>query len=114
MTQPLDLRQDQARTLPADATSRPSDIAAMDAVALRGAIAARRVSCAEVMGAALDQIEALNPRVNAIVALRDREALMAEARAADDQLGRAGIAGPLHGFPFAVKDLAGVKGIRAT
>ena len=101
-------------TLPADADARPSDIVALDAVALRAAIAARQVSCAEVMGAALDQIEALNPRVNAIVALRDRDALLAEARAADDQVRRGEIAGPLHGFPFAVKDLAWVKGIRST
>ncbi len=91
-----------------------SDIVTMDAVGLRQAIAARQVSCVEVMGASLDQIEALNPKVNAIVALQDREALMAQARAADDQVRRGEIAGPLHGFPHAVKDLAAVKGIRST
>ena len=60
----------------------------MDAVALAGAIRARQVSCVEVMTAYLDQIEKLNPTVNAIVALRDRAALLAEARARDAELAR--------------------------
>ena len=37
-----------------------------------------------VMAAHLDRIEAVNGAVNAVISLRDREALMAEARAADD------------------------------
>ena len=92
----------------------PSDIVAMDAAALSRAIRARKVSCVEVMTACLDQIERLNPRVNAIVALRDRPELLAEARARDAQLARGEPTGPLHGFPHAVKDLFAVKGIRMT
>ena len=53
------------------------------------------------MAAYLARIAAVNPAVNAIVSLRDPDALMAEARAA----GRRGAAGWLHGMPFAVKDL---------
>jgi amidase len=95
--------------------ARPgSDIVAMDAHALSKAIAARKVSCVEVMGAYLDHIDRLNPKVNAIVALQDRPALMAQARDRDDQAARGEIMGPLHGFPHAVKDLAWVKGIRST
>jgi amidase len=45
----------------------------------------------------LDHIEKINPKVNAIVAL-----------ARSDRMGS------LHGFPYAVKDLALVKGIRTT
>jgi amidase len=100
--------------LPAGIAPHHSDIVMMDAVSLRQAIAACRVSCAEVMGASLDQIEALDPAVNAIVALQDREALMAQARTADEAVRRGEIAGPLHGFPHAVKDLAPVRGIRST
>jgi amidase len=62
------------------------------------------------MSATLDRIEALNPLFNAIVALRDRETLLAEARARDAQPAR----GPLHGFPIAIKDLAAAKGLPMT
>jgi amidase len=102
-------------TIPAvEAASDPSDIVMMDAVSLGRAIAARRLSCVEVMGAHLDHIEALNPAVNAIVAFQDRDGLMAQARERDDEVRRGEIVGPLHGFPFAVKDLASVRGIRST
>src|SRR5690242_10140608 len=91
-----------------------SGIVMLDAVALARAIRAREVSCVEVMSAYLDHIERLNPRVNAIVALEDGEALLARAGACDAQLARGEGTGPLHGFPFAVKDLAPVKGMRTT
>ncbi len=91
-----------------------SDIVLMDAVALSGAIRGRTLSCVEVMTAFLDHIERINPKVNAIVALEDRGALLALARERDDQLARSGALGPLHGFPHAVKDLQPVKGIRST
>ena len=52
-----------------------------DAVTLSGLIRRREVSCVEVMDSFLDQIELHNPAVNAIVALRDREALTARRRA---------------------------------
>jgi amidase len=86
----------------------------MDARSLSAAIAARKLSCAEVMNATLDHIAALNPKVNAIVALQDRGALLAQAHARDAQAARGEIMGPLHGFPHAVKDLQPVKGIRST
>src|SRR5579871_4802130 len=93
---------------------RSSDIVKMDAVALAGAIRSRQVSCVEAMTACLDQIEKLNPKVNAIVALRDRDASLAEARQRDAEFARGGPIGPLHGFPHAVKDLQPVKGMRMT
>lgn len=91
-----------------------SSIVAMEATALSAAIRARQISCVEVMTAYLDQIERVNPIVNAIVALRERAALMAEARERDTQLARGGWMGPLHGFPHAVKDVQRVKGIAST
>jgi len=92
----------------------PSEIVMMDAQALSEAIHAGVVSCVEVMTAYLDHIEKLNPRVNAIVALQDRGRLLAEARDKDGELARGATAGPLTGFPFAVKDLAPVRGIPMT
>lgn len=70
-------------------------------------MASKKMSAAELMQATLAQIEAVNPMVNAIVALRDADALMADATAADQSKTR----GPLHGLPIAVKDLADVAGI---
>ncbi len=94
--------------------SKPSDIMMMDALALSGAIKSRQVSCVEVMNAALDRIEALNPKVNAIVALQDRGDLIAQAKARDEELARGRYCGWMHGFPQAIKDLAATKGIRTT
>jgi amidase len=91
-----------------------NDIIEFDAVALSRSIATRRVSCVEVMNAYLDRIEGLNPKVNAIVSLRDRASLVAEAQTRDDQVARGERLGPLHGFPHAVKDLVLTAGIRTT
>ncbi|MBA2590529.1 MAG: amidase [Alphaproteobacteria bacterium] len=96
------------------AAAAPSDIVMMDARGLVAAIAARKLSCVEVMGAYLDHIARLNPKVNAIVALQERDVLLAQARERDSQLARGQRLGPLHGLPHAVKDLQAVKGIRST
>jgi len=99
---------------PTVAATHPSDIVMLDAVPLAHAIRFRQVSCVEVMSAYLDHIEALNPKVNAIVARQDRSALLAQARERDAQLPRGTPMGPLHGLPIAVKDLAPVKGMPMT
>jgi amidase len=93
---------------------RPSDIVMMDAVSLASAIRSRQVSCLEVMTSYLNHIETINPHVNAIVALQEPRALLAQSRERDSQLARGEWMGPLHGFPHAVKELAAVKGIKTT
>ena len=94
--------------------SGQADIVNLDARALGAAIRARAISCVEAMNAYLDRIDSLNPRVNAIVALQDRAALLAQARERDAQAARGEIMGLLHGFPHAVKDLSPVKGMVTT
>ena len=91
-----------------------SDITLLDGLALAEAIRSRRVSCLDVMTAFLDRIERLNPRANAIVSLRDRDACLSDARARDDDLTDGLHRGPLHGFPQAIKDLSASKGLPMT
>ena len=91
-----------------------AEILDLSARGLADAIAARKLSCLELMNACLDRIEALNPRHNAIVSMRPREALRAEAREADAALARGERLGPLHGIPFAVKYTAALKGFPMT
>ena len=90
------------------------ELVTLDAVALSDAIRTRRVSCVEVMRATLDHVAALNPHVNAIVALQPEDGLLAQARARDQQLARGDWLGPLHGIPQAIKDLEPVAGIVST
>src|SRR5712691_2772378 len=77
------------------------------------AIASREVSAEEVVQAALERIERLNPPINAVVALRADEAL-AEARALDRARVAAGGGIALAGVPVLVKDLEDVAGMRTT
>ena len=73
----------------------------------------REVSAVEVMQAHLDQIDRINPKVNAIVTLVP-EAALAEARRLDDRMSRGEPAGALAGLPVAHKDLTFTRGIRTT
>ena len=88
-----------------------AEIVDWTAAELSAAIRDRVVSCVEVMTAHLDRIEEVNPAVNAVVALRPRSELLAEA-AAKDKPGA--YRGWMHGFPHAVKDLADVRGLKST
>lgn len=86
----------------------------LDAGTLSRRIAARELSCRELMQASLDRIAELNPVHNAIVSLRDPGALLAEADAHDAALARGEITGWMHGFPVAIKDLSDAEGLPTT
>ena len=81
------------------------DLYATPAVELARLIRDRELSAAELLSAVLARITEANPAVNAIVTLAAEQAT-ATARGLDAQAARGSFAGPLHGLPIAVKDLA--------
>jgi amidase len=77
-------------------------------------IRSRQVSAREVMTAYLRQIERVNPSINAIVAKLDDRSCLALADEADRALANRKSVGPLHGLPWAFKDLEAVVGFPFT
>jgi amidase len=68
----------------------------------------------EVVTAFLDRIETINPVVNAIINLRERNDILHDAKMADALASRGQVKGPLHGLPIAIKDLALTQGLATT
>jgi len=89
-------------------------LAWLPATELAAMIRRKKVSPVEVVDAALERIEKINPRLNAFVTVTGAAARR-EAKAAERALGkRSARLGPLHGVPFSVKDLVNTKGVRTT
>lgn len=84
-----------------------TDLCFEDALTLSTMLARKELSAAELMEACLARLDAVNGDLNAVVSLRDGDALLAEARAAD----AAPRSGWLHGLPIAIKDLANAAGL---
>jgi amidase len=70
----------------------------------------RDASSVELTQALLRRIERLDARLHSYAVVTPETAL-AQAREADDEIGRRTIRGPLHGVPIAVKDLCDTAGI---
>jgi aspartyl-tRNA(Asn)/glutamyl-tRNA(Gln) amidotransferase subunit A len=81
--------------------------------ALAGRVRAKDVSARELTQAALDRIEALNPKVNAFVAV-DADLALADAARIDEQTAAGEDPGPLAGIPIGVKDLEDAAGFVTT
>lgn len=82
-----------------------SDYLQHDAVALSGLVRAGTISASEVIAAAVERAQTVNPKVNAIVTPMYDEAI---------DCARDGHSGALGGVPFLVKDLNYVKGVRCS
>jgi len=74
---------------------------------------AREVSSVELTKESLRRIHAEQPRLNAFITITEELAL-AQAHRADDELARGIDRGPLHGIPYALKDVFNTRGIRTT
>ena len=72
-----------------------------------------QTSPVEVTAAFLDRAEALNPRVNGFITILREEAL-AKARRAEQAIRAGRYLGPLHGLPYAPKDIVATRGHRTT
>lgn len=90
-----------------------SDLIFLTATELAQKIKNKEISAVELLQAHLDQIDKVNPAVNAIITYLP-EMAMDIAKQADAKLANGEDVGVLHGLPIAHKDLADTKGIRTT
>ena len=75
-------------------------------------IRSKDISPVEVVQAHLDRIAAVNPAVNAVVAVMEDS--LDRARAAEKAVVAGESLGPLHGVPFTIKDCVNTAGIRTS
>jgi aspartyl-tRNA(Asn)/glutamyl-tRNA(Gln) amidotransferase subunit A len=73
----------------------------------------RKLSPVELTKDCLEQIEKLNPTLNAFITVTS-ESAMTQARSAEAEILRGNWRGPLHGIPLALKDLIDTAGVRTT
>ncbi|MBM4245145.1 MAG: amidase [Deltaproteobacteria bacterium] len=78
----------------------PSELANLDATAQADLVRRREATPRELVDAAIARLEAVNPRINAVIHLQLDDA---RARAADPKLPD----GPFQGVPFLMKDIGG-------
>jgi aspartyl-tRNA(Asn)/glutamyl-tRNA(Gln) amidotransferase subunit A len=76
-------------------------------------IESKKLSPVDLTKAYLDRSEKLGPRLNAYAKLTPDIALE-QAQAAEKEIHRGHYRGPLHGIPYAAKDLLAVKGVPCT
>ena len=98
-----------ARAVAAGNSSAPNY---RNAVELIQALATRQISARELLDAAIARIEAVDPKINAVV-VRDFDRARAAADAAEAALGR-GERRPLLGLPMTVKEQFNVAGLPTT
>src|SRR5215471_938752 len=76
-------------------------------------IESKALSSVDLTKAYLDRSEKLGPKLNAYAKLTP-DIAMQQAEAADKEIKRGHYRGPLHGIPYAAKDLLAVKGLPCT
>jgi Asp-tRNA(Asn)/Glu-tRNA(Gln) amidotransferase A subunit family amidase len=95
------------------ASTSPHDLRFTPAVELARLIRGRELSAVEVVTAALERIDEVNPALNCFCFVYPDEA-NDRARATDRAIAAGHGLGPLHGVPIAIKDLTPTKGKRTT
>ena len=90
-----------------------ADLVFLPATEMASLVRKREISVCELLDAHLEQIQRVNPKVNAIVTLTPEKA-KEDAKKADEAIAKGRPLGPLHGLPVAHKDLVETKGVRTT
>jgi aspartyl-tRNA(Asn)/glutamyl-tRNA(Gln) amidotransferase subunit A len=90
-----------------------ADILYLSAAELGKRIQSKSLSPVELTKAYLDRSEKLGPKLNAYARLTPELALE-QAAAAEKEIGRGHYRGPLHGIPYAAKDLLATRGVATT
>ncbi|HVT35361.1 MAG TPA: amidase family protein, partial [Nevskiaceae bacterium] len=89
------------------------ELCELGAAELARRIAAGELRSGEVVEAHIARIEAVNPKLNAVIARRYDDARR-EAKAADELRARGVVLPPLHGVPVTIKDSIDVAGLAST
>lgn len=93
--------------------SAPADLVFLSAFEQGRLLRTRQVSPVELTEAYLARIAAIDPKINAFITVTADRA-RADARAAEQAIARGEYRGPLHGIPYAPKDILATRGIRTT
>ncbi len=99
--------------MPDDAMPRATALHFLSISEAAGLIQRRQLSPVELTRALLDRIAAIDPQLNAYLLVTADRAL-AQARAAEAEIMAGNYRGPMHGIPFALKDIYCTAGIRTT
>ena len=91
----------------------PADPQEWTIAGLSFALRRKKVSPVEITRAYLQRIEAHDGKINSFLTVLSRQAMKAAGRA-EQEIVKGKYRGPLHGIPFAAKDLFCTKGIRTT
>ena len=91
-------------------TSQITNLALVDLVDL---IASKKISPVEITKAYLHRIEETDHKIGAFITITGEQALE-KAQISEDEILKDGIKSPLHGIPFATKDIFWTKGVRTT
>jgi amidase len=89
-----------------------TELCFMSATRLADGVRAGEFSSLEIVDSCLARIEAVNPRLNAVVHQTDNA--RERARRADEDLAKGVLRGPLHGVPFTLKDSLDTAGVVTT
>jgi amidase len=92
-----------------DLSRLPAELWKWDAVDLAQAIRSGTVSSRDVVASCLQRLDAVNPKINAVV-VRLGEQALTDASAADAAVARGDELGPMHGVPVTIKVNVDQKG----